>query len=66
LDDTAWERCTLFDVNYRPQGMTVEELQDGFRQLAVRLYSDDFTKWRRENFNRKYLRPTRHSSEGPP
>jgi len=66
LEDAAWERCTLFDVNYRPEGMTVEELRDGFRQLAVRLYCDDFTKWRRENFNRKYLRPTRQSSESPP
>jgi radical SAM superfamily enzyme YgiQ (UPF0313 family) len=63
LDETAWERCTLFDVNYRPEGMTVEELRDGFRQLAVRLYSDDFTKWRRENFFRKYFRPTQPESE---
>jgi radical SAM superfamily enzyme YgiQ (UPF0313 family) len=66
LYDAAWERCTLFDVNYRPEGMTVEELEDGFRQLAVRLYCDDITKWRRENFNRKYLRPTNHSSENSP
>jgi radical SAM superfamily enzyme YgiQ (UPF0313 family) len=66
LDDAAWERCTLFDVNYRPEGMTVEELQDGFRQLAVRLYCDDITKWRRENFNRKYLRPTKHTPEISP
>ncbi len=63
LYDAAWERCTLFDVNYRPEGMTVEELQDGFRQLAVRLYGDDITTWRRENFNRKYLRPTKHTLE---
>ncbi len=66
LYDAAWERCTLFDVNYRPEGMTVEELQDGFRQLAVRLYCDDITKWRRENFNRKYLRPTKHTLESSP
>ncbi len=63
LYDTAWERCTLFDVNYRPAGMSVEELQDGFRQLAVRLYSDDFTKWRKDNFRRKYLRPTKFALE---
>jgi radical SAM superfamily enzyme YgiQ (UPF0313 family) len=55
LDASAWETCTLFDVNYRPQPMTRHELQEGFRRLAVRLYSDEETRWRRENFNRKYL-----------
>jgi radical SAM superfamily enzyme YgiQ (UPF0313 family) len=64
LEETAWERCTLFDVNYRPRDMTADELRDGFRGLAVRLYSEEFTKWRRENFNRKYLRPARHPPEG--
>jgi radical SAM superfamily enzyme YgiQ (UPF0313 family) len=63
LSDEAWDHCTLFDLNYRPEGMTVDELRDGFRQLAVRLYGDNITKWRRENFNRKYLRPTKHASE---
>ena len=65
LHDGAWERCTLFDINYRPKGMTVEELREGFHRLAVRLYSDELTNWRRENFNRKYLRPTKHQTEAP-
>lgn len=56
LDPHAWERCTLFDVNYRPQPMSVQELRDGFRRLAARLYGEDLTRWRRENFNRKHLR----------
>jgi radical SAM superfamily enzyme YgiQ (UPF0313 family) len=29
----AWERCTLFDVNFRPRGMTVDQLEDGLMQL---------------------------------
>jgi radical SAM superfamily enzyme YgiQ (UPF0313 family) len=29
----AWERCTLFDVNFRPRGMTVEQLEEGVMQL---------------------------------
>lgn len=66
LVENAWERCTLFDVNFRPRDMTVEELRDGFRQLAVRLYAEDISKWRKENFNRKYLRPSRHESEESP
>ncbi|MHC4419758.1 MAG: B12-binding domain-containing radical SAM protein [Planctomycetota bacterium] len=55
IEASAWETCTLFDINYRPQPMTLPELQEGFRQLAVRLYSDEETRWRRENFNRKFL-----------
>jgi len=63
LYDGAWERCTLFDLNYRPQPMTVDELTEGFRHLGVRLYSAEQTRWRRENFNRKYLRKAKHESE---
>jgi radical SAM superfamily enzyme YgiQ (UPF0313 family) len=63
LYDGSWERCTLFDVNYEPRGMSVDELRTGFRRLGERLYRDDLTKWRRENFNRKYLRPVAHREE---
>jgi radical SAM superfamily enzyme YgiQ (UPF0313 family) len=52
LEPGAWDRCTLFDVNYRPANMTVAELESGFQQLAVRLYSDEFTRWRRGGFKR--------------
>ena len=54
LEPTAWEKCTLFDLNFRPKDMTVDELTDGFRKLAVRLYSEEFTKYRRDNF-KKFL-----------
>jgi radical SAM superfamily enzyme YgiQ (UPF0313 family) len=63
LHPGEWQRCTLFDINYRPQAMTVEELQRGFHRLALELYSDEATSWRRENFNRKYLARTRHKTE---
>lgn len=58
LFDGDWERCTLFDVNYRPDCMTVDDLRDGFRDLAFRLYAEDLTRWRRDNFNRKHLKTT--------
>jgi hypothetical protein len=29
----AWDRCTLFDVNFCPKGMTVDELEDGLMRL---------------------------------
>jgi len=56
LERAAWRKCTLFDINYRPQSMTVEELRGGFHRLALRLYSDEETHWRRNTFNHKYLR----------
>ena len=63
LHEGAWERCTLFDINYTPRLMSVEELREGFHRLAQRLYREDLTRWRHDNFNRKYLRPARHHWE---
>ena len=56
----AWERCTLFDVNFLPDRMTVSELQQGFHDLTERLYSQEATAWRKTNFAKKYLRSRRH------
>jgi radical SAM superfamily enzyme YgiQ (UPF0313 family) len=62
LDEGHWERCTLFDVNYRPSHMSPDELRDGFRHLAERLYSQELTQWRRTNFNERFLsRATPHT-----
>ncbi len=63
LYDGQWERCTLFDVNYRPRPMSVEQLRGGLHRLAGEIYSEQLTKWRRENFNRKYLRKSKRQSE---
>ena len=54
LKPAAWETCTLFDVNFKPTDMTADQLTAGFRQLVVKLYSDEFTKHRRDNF-KKFL-----------
>jgi len=50
LEPQAWNRCTLFDLNFRPAGMSPEELVDGFKRLSVRLYSEEFTQLRRSRF----------------
>ena len=50
LEPGEWTRCTLFDVNFRPANMSPAELADGFRRLVVRLYGDEFTRWRRARF----------------
>lgn len=53
IEPENWKKCTLFDINFRPTDMSVEALHAGFKKLAVELYSDEFTTWRRMNFMRK-------------
>src|SRR5262249_20223173 len=36
----AWDRCTLFDLNFRPLGMSVEQLEEG----VMRLWRDTWNK----------------------
>jgi hypothetical protein len=48
-----WKRCTLFDLNFRPSGMSAETLAAGFRALGVDLYSASWTESRRERFNER-------------
>jgi radical SAM superfamily enzyme YgiQ (UPF0313 family) len=52
IKSNAWELCTLFDINFTPKDMTVQELQDGFLWLAKTIYSDEVTKERRRKFRR--------------
>lgn len=40
LEERFWDRCTLFDVTYRPKRMSVEDLEAGLRWLFAELYSD--------------------------
>jgi radical SAM superfamily enzyme YgiQ (UPF0313 family) len=56
LEDGRWDRCTLFDVNFRPAGMSPAELAAGFKRLVVQLYGEEFTNWRRTNFKRNLRR----------
>ena len=47
-----WDRCTLFDVNFEPTGMTRAELERDFRALVSRLYAPEAVKARRAVFHR--------------
>jgi radical SAM superfamily enzyme YgiQ (UPF0313 family) len=40
LSERYWDRCTLFDVNYRPRNMTVVELESGLRWLFAEIYNE--------------------------
>jgi radical SAM superfamily enzyme YgiQ (UPF0313 family) len=62
LDETAWERCTLFDVNFRPAHMSPEALQRKLVELAGRLYTEGERVRRRRAFHehrRRFLREAR-------
>ena len=63
LEDGAWERCTLFDVNFKPRGMSVEQLRTRLRGLVVDLYGEDFTRERREHFKHAGTK-RRHAQTG--
>jgi radical SAM superfamily enzyme YgiQ (UPF0313 family) len=50
LEPGRWDLCTLFDVNYLPQGMSPQDLQEGMRWLTRHLYDDACTQYRRDAF----------------
>jgi radical SAM superfamily enzyme YgiQ (UPF0313 family) len=53
LREAYWERCTLFDVNFVPRGMSVEELEQGLEYLMSALYSPDETRRRKRLFTER-------------
>lgn len=50
LKPRRWDLCTLFDVNFVPAKMTVEELKKGLYWLAERLYDERSLLARRKPF----------------
>lgn len=66
LEPTAWERCTMFDVNFRPKGMSPETLQRELVELGRRLYTDDERSRRHRAFRehrRRFVRASRRERE---
>jgi radical SAM superfamily enzyme YgiQ (UPF0313 family) len=49
-DPEAWEYCTLFDLTFRPDGMSASALESGFHRLIGELYRNDRVKARRRRF----------------
>ena len=50
LQPTAWDLCTLFDVNFVPKRMSPKELRGGLHELMRRLYDPAALKRRRSRF----------------
>jgi radical SAM superfamily enzyme YgiQ (UPF0313 family) len=57
----AWDRCTLFDVNFRPRGMTVEQLEDGLMQLWRDIWNAEALRFRK-HYYRRLLRGLRNGT----
>ncbi len=52
IEPQNWKKCTLFDINFIPNNMSVEQLDRQFKKLAVELYNEEFTNWRRNTFKK--------------
>ena len=49
LKDKYWDRCTMFDINFRPKNMSIEELEKGLLWLFKEIYNE-----------KEYLKRKRH------
>jgi radical SAM superfamily enzyme YgiQ (UPF0313 family) len=59
-----WDLCTLFDVNYVPKNMTVDQLREGVYWLAERLYNENCLMSRRKPFFDQLWRQREQAEDG--
>jgi radical SAM superfamily enzyme YgiQ (UPF0313 family) len=62
LRERFWDRCTLFDVNFQPKRMSVEELACGLRWLFRETYTAKETSRRVRSFVRQRRARRRESA----
>lgn len=48
--DRFWDKCTLFDLTFRPKRMSAEEFHAGFLWLVRQVYSQQATAARKKRF----------------
>ncbi|MCA1595109.1 MAG: B12-binding domain-containing radical SAM protein [Chloroflexi bacterium] len=48
----AWDRCTLFDLNFRPRRMTVEQLEEGIMALWRDTWNASALAVRKQHYRR--------------
>ncbi|MDP2924012.1 MAG: radical SAM protein [Candidatus Omnitrophota bacterium] len=56
-----WAKCTLFDVNFQPKNMSIPILEKGFCDLAEKVYSAEFTQFRRSRYKSMLKDMLRHN-----
>jgi radical SAM superfamily enzyme YgiQ (UPF0313 family) len=64
LEESAWQTCTLFDVNFDPKQMSVSELEQGLISLGKQLYSEAARSARATAFRRQLRRTARSRQKG--
>jgi radical SAM superfamily enzyme YgiQ (UPF0313 family) len=57
----AWDRCTLFDVNFQPMHMTVQRLEDELVDLWRGVWNAEAFAWRKRYY-RELLRGRRQAA----
>ncbi len=50
LKEIYWDRCTLFDVNFVPKNMSVEQLENGLAWLGSQIYSEEAYSRRKRHY----------------
>ncbi|GAG91316.1 unnamed protein product, partial [marine sediment metagenome] len=55
LKEAYWDRCTLFDINFVPKNMTIEQLEDGGTWLGSQVYGEEAYN-RRKNHYKQIIR----------
>ena len=50
LEEKYWDRCTLFDLNFKPTHMTGEELKEGMIWLFSEVYNEEQYLWRKSHY----------------
>lgn len=59
LEPGAWEKCTLFDVNFIPEQMSPRRLREGLIELGQRLYDPAFRAGRQKAFVDNWVKQKR-------
>jgi len=65
LRERYWDRCTLFDVNFVPKNMSVNNLEAGLRWLCTEIYNDREFARQRRHYMDIARRNIAHRASGP-
>lgn len=64
IEETAWEKCTLFDVNFIPKNFSVNELETEFENLMKNVYSKELVAARKKQFKQTLLNRRKTNTYG--
>lgn len=50
LEETYWDKCTLFDATFKPKNISVQEFENSFQSLMSSVYSEQNVMERNSHF----------------